>query len=488
MRFKGKGLIFALLFIIIGVIIGLGISSRFGISPDGYTETRPPVFSSDTADILGRTNQAMAELVARVTPSVVNISSTKTIKVPGFRSPFFDDPFFRRFFGDEFGFFNMPKEYKQSGLGSGVIVTDDGYILTNNHVIKDADEIKVKLYDKREFNGKVIGTDPKTDLAVIKINAKNLPAIRLGDSDKLMVGETVVAIGNPYGLNQTVTSGIVSAKGRANVGVADYEDFIQTDAPINPGNSGGALVNIRGELIGINTAIFSTSGGYQGIGFAIPSNMAKTVMDSLIKKGKVIRGWLGVVIQPVTSEIAEYFKLKEEKGALVGDVMPDSPAEGAGIKSGDVIVEYNGREVRDADHLKNMVAETQPGTDVRIKLIRDGKPLTLSVRIKELPSQIQRLTERFENIFKGVYVRNITPDIRERLDIPRRITGVIVTAIEDDTPARGVLKENDVIMEINRRRIRDIQDFKVVVSGIKHGDSVLVLLYRDGSTFYVTLQ
>jgi len=488
MRITKRRLSYAVLLIITGIIIGLGVSSRFNLMPGGYTEPSPSPISKEAFEILNKTNQAMAEIVSAVRPSVVNISSTKTIKVPGFSSPFFDDPFFRRFFGDEFGFLNRPREYKQSGLGSGVIVTEDGYILTNNHVIKDADEIKIKLYDKREFKGKVIGTDPKTDLAVIKINAKNLPAIRLGDSDKLQVGETVIAIGNPYGLSQTVTSGIVSAKGRANVGIADYEDFIQTDAPINPGNSGGALVNIEGELIGINTAIFSTSGGYQGIGFAIPSNMAKKVMESLIKKGKIIRGWLGVVIQPITPEIAEHLKLKRDTGAIVGDVLPDSPAEEAGIKTGDVIVEYDGRDVKDADHLKNMVAETPPGRDVRIKLIRDGDYLTLKVKIAELPAETQKLAERLENIFKGVYVRDITPDIRARLGIPNRIKGVVVVDVEGDSPAGDVLKENDVIIEINRKKIRNVQDFKIVASGIKHGEGALVLLYREGSTFYTTIQ
>ena len=298
MRQKKSTLVYGGTLIIVGIIIGLVLASNFNLIPNGHTQETN--ISKDSIDILSKTGQAMAEVVGAVRPAVVNISSTKTIKISGIQSPFSDEPLFRRFFGDEFGQFGRPREHKESGLGSGVIVDKNGYILTNNHVIKDADEIKVKLSDKREFKGKVIGTDPKTDLAVIKIDANNLPVIKLGDSDKLRVGETVIAIGNPFGLNQTVTSGIVSATGRANVGIADYEDFIQTDAAINPGNSGGALVNVRGELVGINTAIFSTSGGYQGIGFAIPSSMGKTVMDNLINKGKVVRGWLGVSIQPVT--------------------------------------------------------------------------------------------------------------------------------------------------------------------------------------------
>jgi len=270
----------------------------------------------------------------------------------------------------------------------------------------------VKLSDRREFKVKVIGTDPKTDIAVIKINSNHLPVIRWGDSDKLKVGETVIAIGNPYGLNQTVTSGIVSATGRSNVGISDYEDFIQTDAAINPGNSGGALVNVRGELIGINTAIFSTSGGYQGIGFAIPSNMAKAVMESLIKKGKVIRGWLGVTIQPVTPELAKQFNLKEEKGVLIGDVIEDSPAEKAGLQRGDVIVEYDGKEVDEPASLRNMVANTPPNKEVAIKILREGKPKTVKATIAELPAEMQRLPGKFDNLLKGIHVQNLTPELK----------------------------------------------------------------------------
>jgi serine protease Do len=483
---RKKTIFFAMTFIIVGLIIGLGISVRFHLTTNSFSEDTVPSISREAIDILSKTNQAMAEVVAAVKPSVVNISSTKTVKIHGFGFPF-DDPFFKRFFGDEFGFFDKPREYKQSGLGSGVIVSKDGYILTNNHVVKDAEEILVKLSDKREFKGKIIGTDPKTDLAVIKIDADRLPVIKLGDSDKLKVGETVIAIGNPYGLSQTVTSGIVSAKGRANVGIADYEDFIQTDAPINPGNSGGALVNIKGELIGINTAIFSTSGGYQGIGFAIPTNMAKAVMESLIKEGKVIRGWLGVVIQPVTKDIAKYFKLKNEKGALVADVVQDSPAEKAGIQRGDVIIEYNGKEVDDPDHLKNMVASTLPDTKVEITIIRDGKQKTVNVKIDELPADIQKISGTFDNVLNGVHVQNITSDVRRRLNIPPRITGVLVTDIEIESYAWGILKRNDVIMEINKKRIKDMDDYKSAASKIKSDEGVLLLVYRNGSTIYVTL-
>jgi serine protease Do len=485
MVFRKKPLVVAAIFTIVGLIIGLGISSNFSFNSDGYA--KETTISKEAVDTLSKTNQAMVELVAAVRPSVVNISSTHTIKGKGMHSPFFNDSFFKRFFGNEFRFFEMPREYKQSGLGSGVIVDKDGYILTNNHVIKDADEIKVKLSDEREFKGKVVGVDPKTDLAVIKIDSNHLPVIKLGDSDKLQVGETVIAIGNPFGLSHTVTSGIVSATGRANVGIADYEDFIQTDAAINPGNSGGALVNIKGELVGINTAIFSTSGGYQGIGFAIPSNMAKVVMESLIKKGKVIRGWLGVTIQPLTLDIVKQFNLKDEKGALVADVAEDSPAEKAGIERRDVIVEFEGKKVEDVTNLRNMVANTLPNKEVAIKLIHNGDPKTVKVKIAEMSAEIQTLSKTFDNQLKGVHVQNLTPDIGKGLNVPKRFRGVVITNIEDGNPAQGILMIDDIIMEINKKEIHNIKDYESVASLVKSNENILLLIYRQNSAFYVTL-
>jgi len=475
----------AAVLIITGIIIGLAISSNFNFQSDGYTSD--VAISQEAIDILSKTNHAITEVAAAVKPSVVNISSTKTVRVPGMSFPFFNDPFFKRFFGDEFGFSRGPKEFKQSGLGSGVIVDKDGYILTNNHVIRGADEIRVKLPDKRDFKGKVIGSDPKTDLAVVKIDANDLPVISFGDSDSLKVGEMVLAIGNPFGLNQTVTTGIVSATGRANVGVADYEDFIQTDAAINPGNSGGALVNIRGELIGINTAIFSTTGGYQGIGFAIPSNMAKSVMKSLIKEGKVVRGWFGVSIQEITPDLAKQFDLEDEKGVLVGDVVEDSPAEKAGIQRGDVIIEYDGKTVEDVTELRNMVASTLPDKEVNIKLIRNGKETTARVRISEMPEEMQKLAGEYDNLLNGVQVQNITPMMRKELGIPERISGVIVTDVELGSPSYGVLGKNDVIIEVNRKRIMNVHDYSSIVSRISSGENILLLIHRNGSTIYVTL-
>ncbi len=480
-----KPLVIAAICSIIGLIMGLGISSKFNFNSIGYA--KDITIPKEAVDILSKTNNAMVEVVSAVKPSVVNISSTKTIKQPGMHSPFSNDPFFKRFFNDKFKYFDMPREYKQSGLGSGVIVDKDGYILTNNHVVKDADEIKVKLSDEREFNGKVIGVDPKTDLAVIKIDSNHLPVIELGDSDKLQVGETIIAIGNSFGLSHTVTSGIVSATGRANVGIADYEDFIQTDAAINPGNSGGALVNIKGELIGINTAIFSTTGGYQGIGFAIPSNMAKVVMESLIKKGKVIRGWLGVTIQPLTPDLIKQFNLGDKNGVLIGDVVEDSPAENAGIERGDVIVEFDGKKVEDVTNLRNMVANTLPNNEVKIIIIRDGKPKTVNVKITDMPAEIQTLSKTFDNQLKGIHVQSLNPEIKKSLNVPKRINGVVITEIEDGCPAQDVLMNGDIIMEINKKDIHNIKDYESVASGINSNENVLLLVYRQNSALYVTL-
>jgi len=480
-----KPLVIAAICSIIGLIMGLGISSKFNFNSNGYA--KDITIPKEAVDILSKTNNAMVEVVAAVKPSVVNISSTKTIKQQGMRSPFSKDPFLKRFFNDEFKFSETPREYKQSGLGSGVIVDKDGYILTNNHVVKDADEIKVKLSDEREFNGKVIGVDPKTDLAVIKIDSNHLPVIKLGDSDKLQVGETIIAIGNPFGLSHTVTSGIVSATGRANVGIADYEDFIQTDAAINPGNSGGALVNIRGELVGINTAIFSTTGGYQGIGFAIPSSMAKVVMESLIKKGKVIRGWLGVTIQPLNPDLVKQFNLGDKKGALIGDVVEDSPAEKAGIERGDVIVEFDGKKVEDVTNLRNMVANTLPNEEVTMKLIHNGNPKTVKVKITEMSPEIQTLSKIFDNQLKGVHVQDLNPELKRSLNVPNRVTGVIITGIEDVSPAQGILINKDIIIEINRKQIHNIKDYESVVSRIKPDENTLLLVYRQNSAFYITL-
>ncbi|MDH4232424.1 MAG: DegQ family serine endoprotease [Nitrospirota bacterium] len=473
------------LLVIIGLILGLVISSQFLPA----THAQSANISQESIDFLTKTGRAMAEVTAAVKPAIVNISTSRTIKISGGMDPF-DDPFFRRFFGDNFRHPKQQKEQKSVGLGSGVIVSSDGYIITNYHVVKDAEEIKVLLSDRKEYTGKVIGSDPKTELSIVKIEANGLPTVSWGNSDQLEVGEVVLAVGNPYGLNQTVTMGIVSAMGRANVGIADYEDFIQTDAAINPGNSGGALVNVKGELVGINTAIYSTTGGYQGIGFAIPSNMVKSVMASLIKKGKVVRGWLGVSIQPITPELAKQFSLKEDIGALVGDVVENSPAEKAGMKRGDVIIEYDGRKIEEPNALRNMVANTSPGGEHEVKIIRNNQPLSLKVTVGELPVEEQGEVVSaavYENVMKGVTVQDLTPEIEKKLKIPGRIKGVVVTDVSEESPAAGVLAPGDVIQEVNRKKTVDTKSYEEIVSRITKDEDVLLLIYRKGISVFITL-
>jgi serine protease Do len=467
------------------VVLTVGIVVSLNVTAWSSAFAGDRKISTQSVDILTKISEATAEVVEAVRPAVVNISTTRTVKAQDNLGPFMEDPFFRRFFGDRF---RMPKERKSASLGSGVIVDSKGYILTANHVIQGADEIKVTLSDKREFKGKIVGQDAMTDVGVIKIDAKDLPVIKWGDSNKLRVGETVLAIGSPYGLSQTVTMGIVSAVGRANVGIADYEDFIQTDAAINPGNSGGALVNARGDLVGINTAIFSTSGGYQGIGFAVPTSMAKSVMDSLISKGKVIRGWLGVSIQNLTPELAKQFDLKGEKGVLVGDVVDGGPAEKAGFQRGDVIVEFEGSKIEDPNQLRNMVANTEPGKQVKLKIFREGKAETKTVTIGELPAELQKLSRgEYDNLLKGVSVQDLTPEIYNRLNISRKIKGVVITHVDEKSPSASILTQGDVIQEIDRQKITNVKDYEKVVSNIKPGKGILLLIFRSGVSIFLTL-
>ena len=444
--------------------------------------------SQESIKTLSGLSKALAEVAEAVRPAVVNISTTSIVTTE--ETPFgdfFNDPFFRHFFGDQSGP-GQKRKFKSSALGSGVIVAENGYILTNNHVVKGAEEIKVILYDKREFKGKVVGTDPRSDLAVVKIDAKDLPTLSFGDSGKLKTGDIVLAIGNPFGLNQTITMGIVSAVGRSNIGLADFEDFIQTDAAINPGNSGGALVNGSGQLVGINTAIFSTSGGYMGIGFAIPSDMAKSVMDSIIKYGKVIRGWLGVSIQNLTPELAKSLGIKETVGALISGVEIGSPADKAGIKRGDLVTEMNGKKINDVTALRNMVASSAPGTKADFKVIRNGKEMTITATFGEYrEKRIVKKTE-YDNAFKGVTVQELTPSLRDKLNLPEGVTGVVVTDIGADSPTQGLLQSNDVIEEVDRKAIRSVQEYEEIVSKIGKNDAVLLLIYRNGGSAYLTIQ
>jgi len=427
--------------------------------------------------------------------SVVNVSSTR--KIAGEQEsgespfPFFDDPFFRRFFGEEFERrFRMPKEFRQQGMGSGVIVSADGYIVTNHHVVEEADALDVSLADNRRFTAKVIATDPRTDVAVIKIEATGLPALPWGDSSQLQVGELVLAVGNPFGLNQTVTMGIISAVGRANMGIVDYEDFIQTDAAINPGNSGGALVNLKGELIGINTAIFSRTGGYMGIGFAIPSRMAKNVMDHLIRHGKVVRGWLGVSIQEMTDELAKEFGAPDTTGALVADVTDESPARRAGLERGDIIRTYGGTDVKDAAHLRTLVAESPPGRQVLMTIWREKRSRSVEVTLGELPKELgTRHTPgeaKGDHALAGVAVESLS---REELKRLRLKGGVGVRRVDPDSPAaQAGLQEDDVIREINRKPVTSVEDFELVVRKLSLKERVLLLITRGSATIFLTIR
>ncbi len=491
--------VFAAFALMVGVIAGLILSSHIGVISTLPAKSQ---VSAKSIEILTQLSEAQSEVAALATPSVVNISTTRVVRsrdeVP---YDLFDDPFFRRFFGDETPRRNAPKEHKEQSLGSGVIVSEDGYIVTNNHVIEKAQEIKVLLSNKRDYQAKLIGADPKTDIAVIKIDAKGLTALPWGDSNKLRVGEVVFAIGNPFALNQTVTMGMISAVGRANVGIADYEDFIQTDAAINPGNSGGALINARGELIGINTAILSRTGGYQGIGFAVPSSMARQVMDSLVKYKKVVRGWLGVSIQEVTSDLAEEFGVKDLKGALVSGVMKGSPAEKAGIKQGDVILQFNGKTVEDTGHLRNMVSQSPIGAKERVKILRQKKEIETEVVIAELPKKMAEVSPRGplndegpgqeseSGALAGLVVRDLTPGLADRLGLEKQEKGVVCVKVDADSKAyEAGIRPGDLVLQINQKTVSTIEEYKQAVSRLKSKERVLLLIRRKGEDLFVTIR
>jgi serine protease Do len=423
---------------------------------------------------------AVIAAAARAMPAVVNVSTERTVRLQA--NPF-NDPFFRHFFSGQGG---VPEQKRrESGLGSGVIISPDGYILTNNHVVAGMDKVKVLLSDQRTFKAKIIGADPKSDVALIKIEAANLPSLPLGDSDQIQVGQSVLAIGNPFGLNQTVTLGIISAQGRSRVGIADYEDFIQTDAAINPGNSGGALVDLRGELIGINTAIASQNGGYQGVGFAVPSNMAKMVMDSLLKSGRVVRGWLGVSMQELTPDLALSLGLKDTKGTLVADVIPGDPADQAGLKAGDVIVESNGKPVLDMMHFRNEIAETAPGSSLSLKVLRDGKSQALTLVVGELKEKSEAgakpEAEAEGESPLGISARDLTPDLAQRLNLDPNQRGVVITRVEAGSRAdEAGLAEGDVVISVDHVPVVNVEGLRRALKQTKTGP-ILFAVNRQGS-------
>jgi serine protease Do len=429
-----------------------------------------------------------ANVVDRVAPAVVTIHSSKRERAPQ-QFPFFDDPFFRQFFGGGTPR-NRGGETQREALGSGVIVRPDGHILTNYHVIDGAQDIKVEVTDQRTYTATVVGSDAPSDLAVLKVAAGNLPILQLGDSDRVRVGDVVLAVGNPLGVGKTVTTGIISAKGRA-TGVSDgsFQDFLQTDASINQGNSGGALVNTRAELIGINSQILSTNGGNIGIGFAIPSNMAKGVMNQLIGRGKVQRGMLGVGVQTVNNSIAQALGLKEVRGVLINSVSPGKPADRAGLKTGDVIIKFNGHDVNDSNLLRNEIAATSPGTDVNLTILRDGKTQDVHVRLEELtPQSAQDQSSPGggpSGDKLGITIAPLTPALARELGIKAGTQGVVITDIDPSGPAaQAGIQAGDVIQEVNRQAVRSAADVQNALrkSG---GRPPLLLINRGGQTVYV---
>jgi serine protease Do len=441
---------------------------------------------------------SFAPIVEKVAPSVVTVFTTQTISRGATQLPFSDDAL-RQFFGGQ----TPQRQGKQTlqGLGSGVIVSSDGYILTANHVVSGADEIMVGLgVDLRKYKAKKVGTDPGTDVALLKIEENNLPAISFADSDKARAGDIVLAIGNPFGLRQTVTMGIISAVGRGGMGIVDYENFIQTDAAINMGNSGGALVNAEGKLLGINTAIFSRSGGNQGIGFAIPANLARDVMQSLREKGRVVRGYIGASVQTLTPELADAMKLKgQSTGALVGEVTPRSPAEKAGIKSGDVITAVNGKKVTDARELRLMIGTMAPGTKVQIDVNRDGQTKNINVELGEMPAGIaeegaepspeESAQPERATVFGGVAVADLTDDIRNGLNLSKDVKGAVIADIDPDSPAaKAGLREGDVIQEVNKQPVNSARDLVAISKKLKPNDKILIRVWSQGRSSFVALE
>jgi len=477
------GLAVGLLLLMLGGGLGyVKTVSSAGSPPPAQTNNS---VSTMPVDSLSTAFERVAKIVE---PSVVNISTEQVIQ----SSEMPRDPFGGMFGGDRpFGFFfDQPRDMTQRSLGSGFIVDPRGYILTNNHVVKDATKIKVRLQDGRELSGKVVGTDPETDLAVIKVEAGNLPVLKLADSDQVKVGEWVLAFGSPFGLEQTMTAGIISAKGREGIG-GNYDNYLQTDAAINPGNSGGPLVNLRGEVIGINTMILSQSGAFQGVGLAIPATMADNIYPQLIQSGKVTRGWLGVSIQQITPELAKSFDLKTPEGVLVAQVEPTSPAAKAGIHSGDVILEYNGKQTKTPRDLSIAVADTKVGIPAKLKVVRDGRTLAMDVAVGERPSELAAATrsesrpEKAEHAKLGVTVEDVDSNMARQLKLPSA-SGALVTDVQAGSPAdEGDLRPGDVIREINRKPINNAVDLQTVVRNLKDKSTVLLTIVRQGQTRFL---
>ena len=491
----------------IAIFVAIGLFITIGADRSRQDNASPASAITDSAvspaEQLGK---AFATVAARVKPAVVSVYSEKTIRFQSQDFPFpFGDDLFRQFFGQQLPqpqSRNRPKEYRvpQRGMGSGMILDKQGHILTSYHVVSEVDEIKVQLADKRTLGAEIVGTDPKTDVAIIRIKDRvpnDLPTVQLGDSDAIEVGHLVMAIGAPFGLTQTVTTGIISAKGRSDVGIADFEDFLQTDAPINPGNSGGPLVNMRGEVIGINSAIatgggqFGGEGQSAGVGFAIPSNMIKTMLPTLVKGGQITRGMLGVVIQDVSDDLARQFHLADAKGTLVSQVNKDSPAEKAGIRSGDVIVRFDGKEVQNTRQLRNLVAAAAPGSNVKVQVLRNGKEETLTVTIgrmtPETPAATRLPGTAVDQLARlGLNAQTLTPDLARQFGLQDE-RGVLVTDVDSGGPAAAAnLQTGDLIVEADRKRVNDVAELQRTVTQAK--DRILLLIKRRSASMFVVLR
>ncbi len=480
---QGFALGLGMLILIMGGALGF-VAAKAGSGPV-YNTPRPVVQAATAADL----SKAFESVAKQVEPAVVNINTEQIIHQTAAQA----DPF-SQFFGNDspFGslFDQAPHDLKQRSLGSGFIVDPNGYVLTNNHVVKDATKIKVKLQDGRTMDATVVGTDPQTDLAVLRIKATNLPVLQLANSDQAKVGQWVLAFGSPFGLTETMTAGIISAKGRV-IGAGPYDNFLQTDAAINPGNSGGPLVDLTGEVVGINTMILSDSGGFQGIGLAIPAAMADNVYRQLVTNGKVTRGWLGVHIQEMTPELAKSFGMKEPGGVLVAQVDADSPAARAGLKSGDVIQSYNGKAIHDPRDLSLAVAETKVGVPSELKVLRDGSEMTFHVSIGERPDDVAQKdaapgSEQHARL--GLTVENITPDVQNELNLSST-SGALVTDVRAGSPAdEGGVRPGDVIREINHVPVRNAANLQSSARDLKKGQTVLLRVERQGQTLFLAFE
>ncbi|OGV61425.1 MAG: hypothetical protein A2283_01075 [Lentisphaerae bacterium RIFOXYA12_FULL_48_11] len=458
------------------------------------------VKSASSSDVVHpqKASPGFSETAKKAIPAVVFLKVEKSINLRmgspngyNFNNPYdyFGDELLERFFGG--GMRNrrpMPKEFKQQGQGSGFLISKDGFILTNNHVVGDADKITVRLHDGREFAAKKIGSDPKTEVAVIKIEGENFPYLKMGDSAALEIGEWVIAVGNPFGLSETLTVGVVSAKGRSGMGIADYEDFIQTDAAINPGNSGGPLLNIDAEVVGINTAIYSQNGGSMGIGFAIPINMAKNIKDQIVKSGKVIRSYIGVYPQEITSDMADALGIKDHQGIIISNVMKGSPAEKAGIKHGDIIVKLNGQDVKSPVEFRNEVSSKAPGTKLNVTISRDGKEEKFSITTAELQDDsvagagVLTFPEGEKSIEKlGINVKNLSKELAERFEIDLEYGVVIVEVDPDSDAARAGIQAGHVITGVNTKSVSNVTEFKKALESAKKR---VLLRITDGRMHY----